>query len=283
MVDKKSLKIDSDEYRLNEDEEETHDYSVENASGDDINKLKSWRSKRLLMPIVLVVSVVLIYQFLSWYSNRKVESGAKQEEIAAQAQKSTKSLAAYQQNDLEAADESAGVPKKAGAGAVSNLAAGDVDTMSTQQKLDILAVRTGSNTGQLLKLKDNVAQVDATLGSLNQNVSALSKSVQELSGNVQTLVQTQKEKANQAEKTAKARTKAVKKSLVHRNIAPRILYHLKAIVPGLAWLEGSDGRTMAVRVGDKLEGYGIVSLIEVKQGMVITSGGSVIQYGMNDF
>jgi intracellular multiplication protein IcmG len=63
----------------------------------------------------------------------------------------------------------------------------------------------------------------------------------------------------------------------------RPIYHIKAIVPGRAWLETGSGRTTTVRVGNKLSGYGTVTYISARDGLVILSSGEVIQYGINDY
>jgi hypothetical protein len=49
------------------------------------------------------------------------------------------------------------------------------------------------------------------------------------------------------------------------------------------WLESADGKSVTLRVGDSLEGYGTVDVISPRQGMVLMSNGSYFQYGVNDF
>ena len=60
--------------------------------------------------------------------------------------------------------------------------------------------------------------------------------------------------------------------------APVLTFHLRAIIPGRAWLVGSDGETNSVVVGDTVKNYGKVTAIEVDAGKVLTSSGKVITY-----
>ncbi len=60
--------------------------------------------------------------------------------------------------------------------------------------------------------------------------------------------------------------------------APVLKFHLRAVIPGRAWIEGSEGSTASVTVGSKIKNYGIVRAIEVKAGRVLTSSGKVITY-----
>lgn len=60
------------------------------------------------------------------------------------------------------------------------------------------------------------------------------------------------------------------------------IYHLKALVPGRAWLQTAGGETTTVTIGDRLPGYGIVQMINTQQGIVTTSSGAIIGYGAKD-
>lgn len=60
--------------------------------------------------------------------------------------------------------------------------------------------------------------------------------------------------------------------------APVLSFHLRAVIPGRAWIEDSEGGTASVTVGSKVKNYGIVRAIEVEAGRVLTSSGKVITY-----
>jgi|GEM_PF-1161567 len=272
MTDKSSTNSDMEEYKLQEESNVHQEYDVQDLLSSKetiIEKIKNWRGRRLLIPIVLIVSIVSVYQFLSWHSNRK-EQSVKQEEIVAK--KQAYSDTATLRPELVGPQQQVGsgvAKKEAFPGIVDQGVAANI---VLQQKLDALTSKIDGNADQLQKVQVIIAQEQATLVDLNQTVDGLSKSVQELNSNVQSVVSSMNSKSKGK--------KVVKKEVV---ASPLAVYHVRAIVPGLAWLEASSGKIVAVRVGDELEGCGKISLISPKQGMVVTSSGAIIQYGVNDF
>lgn len=264
MVDENNLHSDMEEYKFQEESEANvgRDYEEPTvAPQTTIAKLS--RAKRLFIPIILIVVIIIVYQLLSWYSNRKAQSSLQQEEVVAQ--KSVQNITSQPApSQVVVSEQIQPVVKRD----IVSVDTGSSD-MTVQQKLDVLALRTESNTGQMEKLKDTIVQNQAGLVNLNRSVNTLATTVQSLNDSVQQLVAKQ--------------TKATQVKKVKRDTPPKVLYHVKAIVPGMAWLESSAGQTIAVRVGQNLPGYGVVRLISPKDGMVITSWGTVIQYGVNDF
>lgn len=55
------------------------------------------------------------------------------------------------------------------------------------------------------------------------------------------------------------------------------VWRVHAIIPGRAWLKNSDGNTITVIEGDKLELYGTVIAIDAGQGTVVTSSGIILR------
>jgi hypothetical protein len=66
------------------------------------------------------------------------------------------------------------------------------------------------------------------------------------------------------------------------NLPTGKVYHLKALIPGRAWLQTREGATATVTLGDRLPGYGIIQTINTDSGIVTTSSGNVIVYGPKD-
>ncbi|MCB1827483.1 MAG: type IV secretion protein IcmG, partial [Coxiellaceae bacterium] len=60
--------------------------------------------------------------------------------------------------------------------------------------------------------------------------------------------------------------------------SPVLTFTLRAIIPGRAWVTGSNGEEDSVAVGSKLKNYGTVKAIEVNAGKVLTTSGKVITY-----
>lgn len=139
--------------------------------------------------------------------------------------------------------------------------------------------------GELSGLQKAAQQSDATVNSLQAQVSDLQQKVevannsnQKLASALESLtaqmqVMNQKlEKLNEPKPVQKKTAKPVR----------RISYTLKAIVPGRAWIKSSTGQSQTVRMGDRLPQYGTVINVNPDQGVVLTSSGKVIGYGAND-
>ena len=136
-----------------------------------------------------------------------------------------------------------------------------------QQKINTVEQEMANNRDQLSGLRDSVSKAQQDISSVSQNISQLTVAMQQLLTEIQQL-------KLQAPKTSKSRKRAAK---------PLPIYHVRAIVPGRVWIESADGKGVTLRVGDTLEGYGTVEVIAPRQGMVLMSDGSYIQYGVNDF
>lgn len=59
-------------------------------------------------------------------------------------------------------------------------------------------------------------------------------------------------------------------------------YFIQAIIPGRAWLQDTEGRTITVTYGDSIPGLGKVTKIDPENGVVVTSAGIKIMYGINE-
>lgn len=59
-------------------------------------------------------------------------------------------------------------------------------------------------------------------------------------------------------------------------------YYVQAIIPGRAWLKNSNGQIITVAPGDAVPGYGTVSTIDSQSGVVTTSTGTKIVFGIDE-
>lgn len=268
MTDDMKFSFGDDEYKLEEDNNVSlgHDDDLPSSSrlaNNLIEKMSKFR--RILVPVVLISVIVSVYQLLNWYSSKRTDGVLRQENVIDQ-----KPITPNATNTTQGAQEQQLLNIVQPKSVVSSPDVQDANNdMPTQKKLEILAERTEQNTIQTMRAIDSLTQTQATLVGLNQNVQELSKTVQNLNSGIQKVV------------INKQKTKAVKKK--KKDIPPSVIYRIKAIVPGMAWLESSKKETVAVRVGQELPGYGTIRLISPNDGIVITSFGYVIQYGVNDF
>jgi intracellular multiplication protein IcmG len=131
-------------------------------------------------------------------------------------------------------------------------------------------------------VRSEVDTVSQQVGTVNNNIDNLNNQIASLNQVISTL-STQMSKQTEEIGMLMARTqpKHIIKTQVKSTI-PQFLYTIQAVIPGRAWLIGSNGSTLTVREGTKISGYGIVKLIDSMQGRVLTSSGKVIRFSQED-
>ena len=216
--------------------------------------LKNINLQSLRAPIAIILTIVVIYVIFSFYNAKKTHA-AEQKKVQAQEVVATQQVPIVAPPIREIVQPSP---------TWSNDQIEQAQTV-VQQKIDAAAQEMASNHDQLLGLRDAVSKAQQDISSVSQNVSQLTVAMQQLLLEIQQLNPPSK---------IKSKKKATK---------PLAIYHIRAIVPGRVWLESADGKSVTLRVGNKLEGYGTVEVISPQQGMVLMSDGSYIQYGVNDF
>lgn len=134
-------------------------------------------------------------------------------------------------------------------------------------------------------LQSQVSSLSEQLNSVNNNVNNLAAQVNQLNQTVTNLtnqLSRQSEVINMLiERTKPKPVKHVRRPRYLNNSQPNI-YYINAVIPGRAWLIGTNGSTLTVREGTKISGYGVVRLIDSMQGRVLTSSGRVIRFSQDD-
>ncbi len=123
---------------------------------------------------------------------------------------------------------------------------------------------------QVTTMSGNIDNLNSQIANLNQAVNALTTQMAKQSEELNALI------------AARARPKATRKPAMHRIIPKPIAYYIQAVIPGRAWLIGSNGSTLTVREGTNIAGYGTVKLIDSIQGKIITSSGRTIRFSQED-
>jgi intracellular multiplication protein IcmG len=118
--------------------------------------------------------------------------------------------------------------------------------------------------GQVAQLNDSLSQSRTAQQQLAQSLMVLASQMQQLTAEVKVLAQPKEVKAP--------------KPVVKEDPAPVITFQLRAVVPGRAWIVGSDGRSLSVAIGDQVPQYGNVQSIDADSGVVITSSGKTIKF-----
>lgn len=145
------------------------------------------------------------------------------------------------------------------------------------QKLATLEMNQQSMRAEFNTSRDQLTQVSRSLNELLTQITALNQQIAALRLTVDAQAQ---EITRLTIRTPVAR-KTSTPSRPHAAVA-RVKYYLQAVIPGRAWLIGSNGVTLTVREGTSVSGYGIVKLIDPRQGRVLMSSGQVIRFSQED-
>ena len=131
-------------------------------------------------------------------------------------------------------------------------------------------------------VKEEISSVGQQIGTVSNNINNLNAQIANLNqviGNLSTQVTKQSEELSMLR--ARSQPKPVKK-INHSIRVERVIYYIQAVIPGRAWLIGTNGSTLTVREGTRVAGYGIVKLIDSMQGRILTSSGQVIRFSQED-
>lgn len=215
--------------------------------------------KRFAIPVGIIISVLILFSFLSWSSGGSKDKASQSQVIAPKKEAMATPVTPTQ--PIFTPTSTAPIAREQ----ISSIVSAQISQSqgALQSKLDEMAGQLATSRDQIATLTTNIDQSKQDIAAINQNISSIVSSLQ----NVTTTLQ-------------KLTTKPKPKKVIRR--AALVHYHIKAIVPGRVWLESSAGKLVTLRVGDKLAGYGTVDLISPRQGLVITSSGAQIQYGVND-
>jgi intracellular multiplication protein IcmG len=166
---------------------------------------------------------------------------------------------------------------------IQNTAPAQMSQSATDNQIQELMNMQKSMQANLASMNDKMNQLNSQLSVLNSNNQALQQQLSELMSKYQALQQS----INEAMAAAKARpqiTSHHQASMPHHRSPPVIKEHyfVQAIIPGRAWLVSNEGRTVTVRVGTLLPGYGRVAKIDAQQGRVEMSSSKVFVFSQSD-
>lgn len=154
------------------------------------------------------------------------------------------------------------------------------------------ATQNSSLTNHINQLDAQVAQLtqqvtaDAQMNSSNQaQIATLIKSIESMQSQMARLnnaMQTIVAAVNQAGN----RQSGFVSGNSNFNNSPSMQtapdYYVQAVIPGRAWLKSSNGQIITVTTGDGIPGYGTVETIDSQNGVVITSTGTKIVFGIDE-
>ena len=127
-------------------------------------------------------------------------------------------------------------------------------------------------------INEHVTRLDERLSTIMTNMESMSQRVDQLSTTLDA-------EAQRIEHELAAHARTVRKNSVIKKhkIQPKIVkYYVEAVIPGRAWLIGSNSTTITVSVGTPIPGYGHVRIIDAAQGRVLTSSGKIMRFSQDD-
>lgn len=203
-------------------------------------------SRRLLFLIGFALAIVLVYLLLSYFNAQRNADLSQPT--------STSATAAIPPTTQTVTTVQPTVPAQPVT----------VDNPATDAQVQRLTMQNQANQQTIANLQAQVQQLQSQLGDMTNTISSLGSQIQILVNEI---------RAIGLDRAVAGRSTAITQGIV---------YHLKALVPGRAWLEAPNGRATTVTIGDRLPGYGIIQMINTNQGIVTTSSGAVIEYGPKD-
>lgn len=237
----------------------------------DINKIQEFFKENIqvrnaLIAVVVLILLIIIYQFTSGLISKKKENNLSQSSI--------------QKTQNFAADSSQ----------LPSMQSQDLGMQSASTLQAELDKNTKTMSDDLAKIRIGEDAINAKIATLSSDNLKLTTEYQELSDKLNKL-------SMQIEKLSSAvedQSRSIMSLSIRREYHPRrmsrqqvihpqfIKYFVKAVIPGRAWLIAENGSTLTVRTGSVIPGYGVVTMVDVSQGRVLTNSGKVITFGQND-
>lgn len=168
----------------------------------------------------------------------------------------------------------------------SNAMTGSTQTLDNQatmlQEMNAMKAKMASLEQTEVSLQNQVSTINNQLTTVNANINTIAEKLTVIN---QQMLDLRRVVQEQAERMVIVKEQARHRMSPPKRIYPRgpsIVYYLKAVIPGRAWLISTAGNTMTVRVGTPIPGYGVVRYIDAIQGRVLTSSGQLIRFSQDD-
>lgn len=235
------------------------DFNLKNIAEDIIEKIKNNLHKVIMFGAIVLI-VALVYGISSIYSAKKTHEAEQAKVQAQNVDSAEQKMLITSQSTVVTNQPSLPVFSN------NNQKIDTVENEISNNRKEFVKLRDAisDNQEEFVKLRGAISKTQQDVSNVDQNINQLTMAIQQLLTEVQQL---KSKKILPKKKTVKS----------------LVVYHIRAIVPGRVWLESADGRSITLRVGDNLDGYGKVDAISPRDGIVTMSNGSIIQYGVNDF
>ncbi|HHF7373519.1 type IVB secretion system protein IcmG/DotF [Legionella bozemanae] len=231
--------------------------------------------RNALIAVGIIIFAMLMYKFIggmfskSTPTPKETETPAPIAEITPQPKEAEIPPAPIQQQPEVQQPVQQPVVQQTPPPMVQESAALQQKVASIESSQQTVQSEVSSMNQQVSNINNNVNALNAQITKLNQVISDLNNQVVKQSEVINVLIE-------------RTKPKPVKRVIHIKPASSQIIYYINAVIPGRAWLIGTNGSTLTVREGSKIAGYGVVKLIDSMQGRVLTSSGRVIRFSQED-
>ncbi|KTD13336.1 type IVB secretion system protein IcmG/DotF [Legionella jamestowniensis] len=273
MVDDDDKNEYSDEYQFSDLDVISPDTNEETTSSDAVKKESNTNIRRnALVAVIVIIIAMLAYKFLGPLFTKKPQSADTVPSLATTSTSQPATLAP-QQPQVQTVTPSELPPPVETTPPVTQPTP-TVDTTEITQRLSALEVNQQN-------LRSEMDSLNSQLATINTNLNALATKIAQLNQTLTVIVTRVEEQSKEISVlTIRTKPKPVRKVVIKAPPPPS--YFIQAIIPGRAWLIAQNGSTITVREGTQVAGYGVIKLIDSRQGRVLTSSGRVIRFSQQD-
>ncbi len=208
---------------------------------------------------LVVVVVFILFMTLRFFTSHMKEKQAQQKTAAVTQVEPTKVVADNEQLKQDSLLTSQLSQQVRNQSATAGQLSSEVESIDH---------KVANNADSINQIQNQLAAVQGALNDAANNSQNVQDSISELAQAVKKLVV-------DARAAKKAKAKPMPK------IKP-VTYYIRAVVPGRAWIYGTNKRSASIAVGDTVKQYGKVLAINSQEGMIVTSSGKVITFSSVD-
>ncbi len=276
MADDKHT-LSDDEFHFSEAEETENEnpYTFSDSSSED--KKSRFNRKNILIAIGVIVVALAIYKLLGVFFGAS-ETKKNTAITATTTQNQTNQSSSNNQPETSGTTDTAnqaGVTAQNVSQTPSVQIQSNVSKDEFQDQLSQIQQKDDSHSQQIAEVDNEVESLKSTLNTLQTAINNMNNQLEQMG--VQ--LQSQQGDISNLEaklKKSKARTKVAAYTAVKKPAVKRSRWWVQAVIPGRAWLIDSQGKTMTVKVGDVLSGYGRVRSISVLESEVKLANGAIL-------
>jgi intracellular multiplication protein IcmG len=250
-----------DEYQYPEDEyvqaqaEPQVDYSAEStqvrgpgvSSGGLMGKIQSLASNRIFIIVLIVVILFIVIRIVTTHHKSSTKTASTPAATA-----TTTAATPPVTQTVSAPTPSISEPSP-----------------QTENELTQLKQMAAANQSSIQSIEQQLSQVQTAINSLGEDRGSINEAVSQLAIEFKQLA-------------ASVKKKKTKKPSKKKTAVKPVVYYLRAVVPGRAWIYGTNGRSASIALGDSVKQYGKVLAINAPKGEVLTSSGKIIEFSSTD-